>query len=124
MFAHEVIRDARVRVVAWVDAGDFVFLEDPAHLLAHRDLFGERRAVGIAGDANGVGGLPLQVFDLPQMRQSNWFHLVAKVVRSEYAVLGPQLCELGEGRTLVAMLSKEVAGPGNEQLWYPLPSTW
>uniref|UniRef100_A0A7S4Q736 Uncharacterized protein n=1 Tax=Alexandrium monilatum TaxID=311494 RepID=A0A7S4Q736_9DINO len=46
LYAHEIIQDASVEVVLWVDAGDYVFMHNPAHLLQYHLRSTEEQVVG------------------------------------------------------------------------------
>lgn len=120
LFAHEIILDPEVELVAWIDAGDYVFLEDPAHLLRYGEDFEGDEALGAPGLPNSWAVLPLQLMDLPRLRRLFWSQLVVAKVQEGYASLGPRLCELGEGRVVHALRNSE----DTRRLWHQLPGTW
>lgn len=115
LFAHEVITDDSVHVVAWVDAGDYLFLSDPAKLLEYHVQFKASHIVGFPK----AHPLPFQLFDLRKMRSADWVGIVSKAFKNGYATQD-RFCELGEGHT-VKVLTRE---SDNKDLWYWFPSTW
>eukprot|EP00929_Paragymnodinium_shiwhaense_P088601 TRINITY_DN48917_c0_g1_i2.p1 TRINITY_DN48917_c0_g1~~TRINITY_DN48917_c0_g1_i2.p1 ORF type:complete len:610 (+),score=121.90 TRINITY_DN48917_c0_g1_i2:190-2019(+) len=94
LFVHEVIpKDSGVDLLIFVDAGDYVFLEDPAKILQYRDAFSD---TVVAGGPSSWAALPLQLFDLPRMRRSTWSQEVATTTRRMIDE-GYDACRLGEG---------------------------
>ena len=104
LFVHEVLADTDVELLVFADAGDFVFLDDPAKILKHRLLFNESHmAAGPAGE-----GLPLQLFDLPRMRKGNWSDFVVNRANDLWFKGGngtgwKSTCRLGEGYLMKSM---------------------
>uniref|UniRef100_A0A7S4Q804 Uncharacterized protein n=1 Tax=Alexandrium monilatum TaxID=311494 RepID=A0A7S4Q804_9DINO len=115
LYAHEIIQDASVEVVLWVDAGDYVFMHNPAHLLQYHLRSTEEQVVGAP-----VGHpLPFQLYDLPRMRRANWSDVVAEVAREGYDEMGAEFCGLGEGLTM-----NRLTQGARARFWFWLPSRW
>ncbi|CAE7567468.1 unnamed protein product [Symbiodinium natans] len=121
VFPHLVIPEAEgVDQLVWVDAGDFIFLEDPAQLAQECGEFGEDHLIGVADPQ--VLGLPLQLFLLGRLRERAhlWAELVTSAVLRGYAERGDGFCDLGEGLAFVYLLN------GTEHSWvyHRLPHRW
>ncbi|CAK0795412.1 unnamed protein product [Prorocentrum cordatum] len=116
LFAQDIVKDEEVHALIWVDAGDYIFLQDPSRLLDH---YSTAYTFWAPGSATSWGALPLQVFNMRQMRRRSWREMVLKAVREGYSVHGAEFCSLGEGRTMYQLRA------GSEGvLWQSLPSTW
>ncbi|CAJ1383289.1 unnamed protein product [Effrenium voratum] len=121
MFPHLVIPESEaVDALIWVDAGDFVFLEDPVELARHRENFDEDDFLGVADEQ--VLGLPLQLFSLRRLRShgGRWAELVTDAVHRGYAESGDSFCRLGEGMGVVFLLHHAE----NRWVYYQLPHHW
>lgn len=115
LFPLDVIRDPTVRVLIWVDAGDYIFLSDPSKLLEHHAKFKSQHLLGAP-----IGHpLPFQLYDLSKMRAADWTGIVSRAFSSGYAN-EEAFCELGEGRTMAFLSTSEAY----RDIWYWLPSDW
>ncbi|CAE8585629.1 unnamed protein product, partial [Polarella glacialis] len=102
-------------VVIWVDAGDFIFLDDPGKLLQHARVLEAAQVVG----APKGHPLPFQVFHLSRMRESSdWHAALVQVIQEGYAAHGSQFCDLGEGGAMSDMAGK------HPYLWGFFASSW
>lgn len=77
LLVHEIVRQSEVRALVFVDAGDYVFLEDPARLLDHHRRFSASQVAA----APVSHPLPFQLFDLPGPRR--WVRLSKKATETE-----------------------------------------
>eukprot|EP00928_Gymnodinium_smaydae_P030562 TRINITY_DN22693_c0_g1_i1.p1 TRINITY_DN22693_c0_g1~~TRINITY_DN22693_c0_g1_i1.p1 ORF type:complete len:587 (+),score=138.67 TRINITY_DN22693_c0_g1_i1:224-1984(+) len=119
LFAHEFLDlgagdDGESEVVAWVDAGDYVFLDDPALLLQYQSAFSEEHIVA----APKSHALPFQLFDLKRMRERDWTSLVRQATVAGYEEEGAEHCSKGEGLTVAKLTSMF------PNIWLWLPSRW
>ncbi|CAE7200651.1 unnamed protein product [Symbiodinium sp. CCMP2456] len=121
VFPHLVIPEAEaVEELVWVDAGDFIFLDDPAELAKECDAFHEDHLIGVADPQ--VLGLPLQLFLLPRLRERAhlWAELVTGAVLRGYAEKGDGFCNLGEGLAFVYLLNNTE----HSWMYHLLPHRW
>ncbi|CAE7463160.1 unnamed protein product, partial [Symbiodinium necroappetens] len=121
VFPHLVIPEAEaVEELVWVDAGDFIFLDDPAELAKECDAFHEDHLIGVADPQ--VLGLPLQLFLLPRLRERAhlWAELVTGAVLRGYAEKGDGFCNLGEGLAFVYLLNNT----DHSWMYHLLPHRW
>lgn len=115
IFITEVFRDRpEIEHLIFVDAGDFVFLEDPAKILQERVRFQDAHVLG----APQMCGLALQLFDLPRMRQLGWTKFVTERFRDWHAERGDELCWLGEGGIFIRLVRD------HNQLWHHFSAAW
>lgn len=96
LFPQEIVRDPEVHMLIWVDAGDYVFLDDPAGIVAQRSLFKPHHVAG----APLAHALPFQLYDLRRMRKANYTETIRKLVQEGYAQDGDGFCNLGEGHAV------------------------
>eukprot|EP00931_Biecheleriopsis_adriatica_P081488 TRINITY_DN54808_c0_g1_i1.p1 TRINITY_DN54808_c0_g1~~TRINITY_DN54808_c0_g1_i1.p1 ORF type:complete len:353 (+),score=66.79 TRINITY_DN54808_c0_g1_i1:84-1061(+) len=104
-----------VRSLLWVDAGDYIFLEDPAELAKYQGSFSPQQLLGVPFAHHKT----VQLYDLQKLQNSDWTQLVADAVRSGYARHGKDhWCSLGEGNTLNELASRHA------DLFFHMPSSW
>jgi len=117
LFPHEVV-DAAVDAVLWVDAGDFVFLDDPAKVLSYIKKFSSEQFIG----APTSHALPFQLFDMVKLRATSqkWDDMLANVAEEGFRKRGAEFCNLGEGFAVHALTVREDL----KRIWYWMPSTW
>ena len=114
LLAHEVFtRPRNFTQLIYVDAGDFVFLDDPALMLEHAQEF---RGQQVAGGPFG-GAIPVQVLDLVKMERAYWTRIVQRIVSQEVSQHGGGACGLGEGH-MTGVLSRI------SELWHDFDSHW
>jgi len=129
-FVHELLVDApEVEICIFVDAGDFIFLEDPAKLL-QQARFGDKAVVAAPFRMKGEtqartlawceGAMTLQVFNLERMRRADFTQAVARSLLQAFAEHGSATCSLGESRMVEVMLQDSQ----NHELWSALPISW
>eukprot|EP00929_Paragymnodinium_shiwhaense_P006304 TRINITY_DN1094_c0_g2_i3.p1 TRINITY_DN1094_c0_g2~~TRINITY_DN1094_c0_g2_i3.p1 ORF type:complete len:611 (+),score=98.11 TRINITY_DN1094_c0_g2_i3:214-1833(+) len=105
MFPHEVFRDEQYKGIGnliWVDAGDYVFLNDPFLAAAPHFSPGQVAASPFSNT------LEFQVFNLKKMRayRKNWTEVLERTVRQGIEEKGVEdFCGLGEG-TAMGLLSR------------------
>ncbi|CAK9006214.1 unnamed protein product [Durusdinium trenchii] len=125
MFPHLVVPSSEADdALIWVDAGDFVFLADPAELAQHVENFDEDDFMAVADDQ--VLALPMQVFSLKRLRSArrsswrSWAELVTDAVHRGYAEQGRSFCGLGEGLGMVWLLHHAQ----NRWIYHEIPHHW
>ena len=114
LFVHELfIHRPEVDLLIFVDAGDYVFLEDVSRILVQRRNF--RTSQLAASPRNG--DMPFQLLDLPRMRQNGFTKILSETVREGFESAPSYYCSLGEGVT-----TKKLAS--NETLWHVFEEPW
>ncbi|CAE7363139.1 Larp4b [Symbiodinium natans] len=114
LFVHELFRHRPdVALLVFVDAGDYVFLEDVSLVLRHRGQFGESQLAASPRD----GDMPFQLLDLPRMRRLNFTKILSETVREGFGESPSYWCSLGEGVTTRALAQ-------NASLWHVFEEPW
>lgn len=110
LFVHDVLAGVPdLELLIFVDAGDFVFLEDPALILQHRLEFKEEHLMG----SPYTGVLNLQLYDIPRMQRVNFTRLLVQMLPDD---AGRIQCKLAEGSALLKLSSTP--------LWHHFDSAW
>eukprot|EP00933_Yihiella_yeosuensis_P036328 TRINITY_DN30094_c0_g1_i1.p1 TRINITY_DN30094_c0_g1~~TRINITY_DN30094_c0_g1_i1.p1 ORF type:complete len:419 (+),score=62.63 TRINITY_DN30094_c0_g1_i1:138-1259(+) len=113
LFVHEIFRNRPdVDLLIFLDAGDFIVLEDLSLVLGYRAKFSDEQ---VAGGPHG-GAVPFQLFDLQRMRNVNWTYLVQEQTESSLSQWSKS-CSLGEGYITQALSF-------NSSLWYDFDAEW
>ncbi|CAJ1340191.1 unnamed protein product [Effrenium voratum] len=141
LLPHEVFKVRNFKRLIYVDAGDYVFLEDPALMLRHRRHF---TSTQVAGGPLG-GSIPVQVLDVDRMARVGWTDLLRRFVKQQVREVGPSMCDLGEGWISGALANEAVvwhnfdanwaieprefgglqgSGGGMRDLWLQSPDVW
>eukprot|EP00930_Biecheleria_cincta_P097232 TRINITY_DN88956_c0_g1_i1.p1 TRINITY_DN88956_c0_g1~~TRINITY_DN88956_c0_g1_i1.p1 ORF type:complete len:522 (+),score=51.69 TRINITY_DN88956_c0_g1_i1:202-1767(+) len=116
LFMHEILQDrSEVDQLIFVDAGDYVFLNDAANALHERSMFRETHAIG----APQFGHLAFQLLDLPRMRELRWSKYVSELVATGYAKHGEKFCWLGEGQAFA-----DAYNDNTHEWWHVMPGAW
>eukprot|EP00927_Polykrikos_kofoidii_P079021 TRINITY_DN75814_c0_g1_i1.p1 TRINITY_DN75814_c0_g1~~TRINITY_DN75814_c0_g1_i1.p1 ORF type:complete len:593 (-),score=49.68 TRINITY_DN75814_c0_g1_i1:462-2240(-) len=114
LFANEVFRDRdEIETLVFVDAGDYVFLADPALMLEKRAAFEPEQ---FAGGPYG-GSIPVQVLDLERMRVGDWTKKLAIFVDGLVMSETEKICDLGEGWITGGLAL-------NALIWHNFDSHW
>ncbi|CAE7660005.1 Larp4b [Symbiodinium sp. CCMP2592] len=114
LFVHELLRNRpEVDLLVFVDAGDYVFLEDVSRLLVQRRQWRVSQVGGNPRDAEG----PFQVLDLPRMRRHNFTKILSNTVRKNFESAPETFCEVGEGATIDQFAL-------NATLWHVMEEPW
>ena len=114
LFVHELFRDRPdLTLLVFVDAGDYVFLEDVSLVLRQRGQFKKNQV----GASPRDGDMPFQLLDLPRMRRANFTKILVDLVRSGFQEFPSYYCSLGEGVT-TRQLTK------NASLWHIFDEPW
>lgn len=108
LFVHEILTN--VEFVIFVDAGDYIFLEDPALLLQHRSDFGPEQLIG----APAGGHWTVQLTNIARMQQANFTRIVLEAIPARQD--GKFQCGMGEGLTLGNLASMPI--------WHQFDQTW
>ncbi|CAE7221327.1 Larp4b [Symbiodinium sp. CCMP2592] len=114
LFAHELLANRpEVDLLVFIDAGDYIFLEDVSRILMQRRHF---RASQVAATTRGAHQL-LQLLDLPRMRRHDFTKIVSKTNREGFESAPSTFCEIGEGYTTDRLAM-------NATLWRVMEEPW
>ncbi|CAE7365753.1 Larp4b, partial [Symbiodinium pilosum] len=114
LFVHELFRHrSDVATMVFVDAGDYVFLEDVSLVLSQRQHFSASQLAA----SPRHGEMPFQLLDLRRMRRANFTKILSEIVKSRIDSETEIWCSLGEG-----MFTKVLSQ--NTSLWYTFDEPW